>query len=455
MVRRWASVCAVLVMVGCAVRSDPLPPSVDQVPATVPPVREQGRLLPPNEARALLDRIGREGETDLLRHHLRSALAHVDSPLVPGNRAHLLVDGPQTHESMFAAIRKARDHINLQSYIIAADEIGRRLADLLRAKRAEGVRVNLLYDSVGALDTPEEFFNAMRDAAIAVCEFNPINPLKASGDWRVNNRNHRKLLIVDGAVAFTGGINISGVYADGSFGSANKSSERGWRDTHVRFEGPVALEAQTLFLNAWRSQSHCPRIDDAASYYPRVEPRGARVMRLVASAPDYGSETYATLLSALRYAEQRVWLTYGYFAPDERLLSALKSAAQRGVEVKLLLPGFSDFWAPLAAGQSHYDKLLQSGVRIYERPDALLHAKTAVIDGVWSAVGSTNLDWRSLVHNYEADLIVLGADFGAEMEALFKTDLAHAREIELDAWRDRGVMQRMKEWFARQWEYWL
>lgn len=411
-------------------------------------------MLRPEEARALLERIGREGETDLLRSHLNSALAGVASPLVPGNRAALLVDGPQTHDAMFAAIRAARDHINLQSYIISADEVGRELAALLRAKRVEGVRVNVLYDSVGALDTPVEYFDGLRAADIAVCEFNPVNPTKARGAWRINNRNHRKLLIVDGAVAFTGGINISGVYSAGSFGSASRSPERGWRDTHVRFEGPVAMDAQQLFIDAWRSQRHCTALEDA-NYFPELAPRGTRVMRLVASAPDYGSETYATLLSALHHAERSAYLTYGYFAPDERMLDAIKAAAQRGVDVQLVLPGFSDFWAPLAAGQSHYDALLESGVRIYERNDALLHAKTAVIDGVWSTVGSTNLDWRSFVHNYEADLIVLGEDFGKAMEALFAVDVAHSHEIELEAWEDRGAMRRLKEWFARQWEYWL
>jgi len=411
-------------------------------------------LLPPQEARALLARIGREGETDLLRRHLDSALAGVASPLVPGNRVELLVDGPQTHESMFAAIRAARDHVNLQSYIISADEVGQELATLLRSKREQGVRVNLLYDSAGGRDTPKEYFDGLRDADIAVCEFNPIDPTKTRGAWRINNRNHRKLLIVDGAVAFTGGINISGVYSAGSFGSGTRSPSRGWRDTHARFEGPVATEAQRLFVDAWRSQRHCDKLEEA-HYFPEVAPRGTRVVRLVASAPDYGSETYATLLSALEHAERRAYLTYGYFAPDERMLEAIKAAAQRGVDVQLVLPGFSDFWAPLAAGQSHYDALLESGVRIHERTDALLHAKTAVIDGVWSTVGSTNLDWRSFVHNYEADLMVLSEDFGKALEELFAADVAHSQEIRLEAWRNRGLRQRLKEWFARQWEYWL
>jgi len=372
---------------------------------------------------------------------------------VAGNDVRLLVDGPQTHNAMFAAMRAADDHINLQSYIISDDEVGRELSRLLRDKRSQGVRVNVLYDAMGGRDTPAEFFESLRQAGIAVCEFNPVNPLRAR-IWRINNRNHRKLLIVDGRVAFTGGINISGVYSAGSFGGEARTPECGWRDTHVRFEGPVVREPQTLFVSDWRSQPHCPALQEGA-FFPAAAARGTRLVRLVASTPDAGSETYAALLSALGNARHRAWLTYGYFVPDETTLAALQDAARRGVDVRLVLPGFSDFWAPLEAGRSHYEQLLEYGVRIYERTDALLHAKTAVIDGVWSTVGSTNLDWRSFVHNYEADLVVLDEAFALQLEKLFELDVAHSREITLDAWRQRGAWQRMKEWLARQWRYWL
>jgi cardiolipin synthase len=164
---------------------------------------------------------------------------------------------------------------------------------------------------------------------------------------------------------------------------------------------------------------------------------------------------YLALHSALANAKDKVWLTYGYFVPDPETVRALKDAAGRGVDVRLVLPGFSDFWAPLHAGRSHYDDLLAAGVRIFERHDALLHAKTAVIDGVWSSVGSTNLDWRSFVHNYEADVIVLAAPFGRDMERLFALDVEASHEITLDEWQRRGLGARAREWFARRWEYLL
>jgi cardiolipin synthase len=164
---------------------------------------------------------------------------------------------------------------------------------------------------------------------------------------------------------------------------------------------------------------------------------------------------YVALLSALDQAERRAWLTYGYFVPDPATVDALKRAAARGVDVRLVLPGFSDFWAPLYAGRSHYDELLGAKVRIFERHDALLHAKTAVIDGVWSSVGSTNLDWRSFVHNYEADVIVLGDAFARSLERLFDLDVQASHEITPEAWARRGVVDRAREWFARRWEYLL
>jgi cardiolipin synthase len=179
-------------------------------------------------------------------------------------------------------------------------------------------------------------------------------------------------------------------------------------------------------------------------------------MRVVTSDPEAGaSETYVALLSAIAQAERRIWLTYGYFVPDDATIEALKGAAGRGVDVRLVLPGFSDFWAPLYAGRSHYAGLLDAGVRIFERRDALLHAKTAVIDGVWSSVGSTNLDWRSFVHNYEADVIVLGVPFARDLERLFALDVAASHEVTRDEWARRGPVERVREWFARRWEYLL
>lgn len=384
-----------------------------------------------------------------------------ETPLVHGNDAQMLIDGPRAHQAMFRAMEGARDHINLETYILEAGEIGERLAALVERKVREGVKVNILYDGIGSLQTPREYFGRLREAGAAVCEFNPVNPLRAAIGWRLNNRDHRKILVVDGRTAFTGGINISSAYSAGSRSERpahkvkpGEESPRGWRDTQVRAEGPVVARFQRLFLDAWALQDCGPAAE--AAYFPPVQRRGAMTMQVLSSDPERDrSEMYTALLSAISRARQRVWLTYGYFVPDPATVSALTGAARRGVDVRLVLPGFSDFWAPVYAGRSHYENLLGAGVRIFEWHEALMHAKTAVIDSSWASVGSTNLDWRSIVHNYEADLVVHDAAFARELERRFEIDVGEAKEVKLQQWRKRPASEKAREWLARRWEYLL
>jgi len=353
---------------------------------------------------------------------------------------------------MFEAMAAARDHISLETYILDGGEIGERLAGLLAKKIDEGVKVNLIYDGVGSIGTPAAYFDRLRASGVAVCEFNPVSDVQ-----RVNNRDHRKILVVDGRVAFTGGINISEAYSMGSARARRtpqKETKVGWRDTQVRVEGPVVAEFQRLFLDSWELQDCGPAGE--AAYFPKPARSGPMQMRVVRAQPGGDSaEMYDALLTAIGKARRRVWLTVGYFAPDPGMQQALIAAARRGVDVRLVLPGYSDFWAPVYAGRSHYDELLAAGVHIHEWREALMHAKTAVIDSAWSSVGSTNLDWRSFVHNYEADVVILDAGFAAAMEDRFRRDLAAATEIDPAAWKVRGVGEKLKEWIARRWEYLL
>jgi cardiolipin synthase A/B len=455
--RVHAALPVVLLAAGCAIAppspAPPPPHSATVAPATAPRVHGVSGALPPARARRVLSRLEQQSETDLLARHLRATAHLVDAPLRVGNSVELLIDGPATHRAMFDAIEAANDHVNLETYILEGDPVGQRLADLLLRKREQGVTVNVIYDSVGSRTTPREYFDRLRHAGVQVCEYNPVNPFRAKRGWRLNNRDHRKILVVDGRVAFTGGINISSVYSSGSFSRRKRKppAEDGWRDTHVEARGPVVQDLQGLFLEAWRAQ--CGRLAEAA-YFPELKPAGDKVMRVIAGDPGE-SEVYAALLSALERAERSIYLTIGYFVPDPRTLAALKQAAARGVDVRLALAGVSDFWAPLHAGRSHYSDLLASGVRIYERYDALLHAKTGVVDSVWSTVGSTNVDWRSFVHNAEANVEVLDAAFAQRMEDLFWMDIEHSIEITAEDWGGRSAGARLKEWFARQWEYLL
>jgi cardiolipin synthase len=319
------------------------------------------------------------------------------------------------------------------------------------------VQVNLIYDSVGTLGTPDEFFQRLRDSGIRTLQFNPVNPATAKAGWDVNQRDHRKLLIVDGRTAFLGGINISSVYSSGPSRRPSKPRPDGaqpWRDTDLQIDGPVVAEFQNLFLATWLAQQGEPLA--ARNFFPTLQAQGKDVVRAIGSSPDDEfSLIYVTLLSAIASAETEVWLTNAYFVPDPQLLAALQAAAARGVDVRVVLPGRTDSALVFHAGRSNYDRLLQDGIVLFERRDALLHAKTAVIDGVWSTVGSTNLDWRSFLHNQELNAVVLGTEFGDRMRKAFAGDVARSELITLAQWRKRSLALRAREQFARLWQYWL
>ena len=452
------SLLACVLAASCASLPDIVSPtaSTEAPDVTAAPTTSDGRrVLPPAESAAVVERLERHTTSDLLARHLAFVEEHVEGPLLVGNRSRLLVDGPQTHAAMFAAIEAAAESIDLETYIIEAGELGERLAASLIERRQRGVSVRLLYDGLGSMRTPKEYFERLAAADIAVCAFNPVKPTEAQPGLSINNRDHRKILVVDQRIAFTGGINISGVYSSGSFGgSATPSEEIGWRDTHIQLEGPVVDELAQLFDAAWRSQN-CGEPATVRKPQPS-KPAGNETMRVIAQDPQAKrNEVYIEVLSAISHAEQRAWLTFGYFVPDPQTIAALKAAAQRGVDVRLMVPSKSDVWLTLYAGRSHYGDLLESGVRIFERREAVLHAKTAVIDGVWSTVGTSNLDWRSFVHNFEVNVVILGVDFAHELEALFRRDLAAADEIRPEAWRSRGLGTRFKEMFSRFWAYYL
>ncbi len=410
------------------------------------------------QSRAVLARLAASGEaTDIFARHLALEEAIVGSPLTAGNRVTLLKDGPATYRAMLAAIEAARDHVHMETYILDDDEVGQRFAQALIARQRAGVQVRLMRDSAGTFATPPAFFERLAEAGVQVVEFNPLNPLKARDDWELNQRDHRKLLVVDGRVAFLGGINISSVYSGGSFSQGSRLRPGGgpaWRDTDLQLEGPVVAELQKLFLAAWAAQKGPePR---SPNLFPPPERAGRQVVRAIGSSPDEPfSLIYATLLSAIGSAETSVQITNAYFAPDPQLLAALEAAAARGVEVRLILPSRTDSWLIFHTGRGFYERLLRAGVKIFERRDVILHSKTVLIDGVWATVGSTNLDWRSFLHNHELNAVVLGAEFGAQLQAMFDADLAGSDAITLEAWTRRPLDLRIKEMFARLWEYWL
>ena len=431
--------------------------------------------LDAKQTEAVLAKLEAKGASrDLLARHLAIEEEVAGQPLTVGNQATLLVDGPASYRAMFEAIDRARDHVNCEFYIIDHDATGMTFADALIRKATAGVAVQLIYDSVGSIDVPPEYFERLRAAGVKVLEYNPVNPLKAKRGWRVNNRDHRKLVIVDGRVAFLGGINISDVYSSSSsspsraggsagsggsasrFGSAPEGAARkvGWRDTNVRIEGPAVEQLQKLYLDTW-SRAGGAALPQRA-WFPALKPQGEHPVRIIASGPDSPvPAVYVALISAIASAEKSVHATIAYFVPDKQTMDALKGAAQRGVDVTLVLPSYTDFSVVFHAGRAHYSELLEAGVKIYERQEALLHSKTIVIDGVWSTVGSSNMDWRSFLHNEELNAVILGFDFGRQVEAIFQRDLAASVAISRETWARRPLELRVKEWAARVWEYWL
>lgn len=376
-------------------------------------------------------------------------------PLIAGNKLTLLNDGPQTMAAMMAAIKNAKDHINLETYIFDKEGLGGEFADLLMQKQREGVQVNVIYDSIGSLNTPPEFFQKLRDAGISVVEFNPVNPFKRMISWNLNNRDHRKILVVDGSMAFTGGINITDDYSSSSLfrSRAKNRSNLGWRDTHIQVEGPAVASFQWLFMQTWVSQ----KVDDLAArkYFPTLKPVGDKIVRVIGSEPGGDFEIYKAYILAMQEAKTSIHITNSYFVPDVQMVDALTKAAKRGVDVKIVFPGVSDASMVRHAGRSFYSQLLASGVRIFELQASVLHAKTAVIDGYWSTVGSTNLDMRSFLHNSEVNLIAIDQNFGTVMESAFNEDLKNSVEIDPSKWEERPASDRMREWMARRLEYWL
>jgi cardiolipin synthase len=420
-----------------------------------PTIVTADRKLTPEESRAVVARLEAEVRpTDILKKHLAREEKASRSPLVAGNKVALLPDGPSAYAKMLKAISNARDHINLETYIFEDDQVGQRFAELLIQKRAEGVQVNLIYDSIGVRGTSRDFFDRLRQSGILTLEYNPITTFDLR---RLNQRNHRKILVVDGVVAFIGGVNISRVYSTSPFGKSRavrSARHNNWRDSHIQIEGPSVAAFQQFFLDDWIQGNGAPL--PARKYFPVLKERGKELVRPVNSTPRNHSYTvYEVFVSALSHAERYIHLTQAYFVPDAEILEALKAAVRRGVEVTMIVPSFGDSGPVFHAGRSHYSDLLRAGVKIYERKDAFLHAKTAVIDGVWSTVGSANLDWRSFLHNDEVNAVILGEDFAEQLERVFKKDLEASERVALEEWEDRSYSTRFKEWASRLIEYWL
>ncbi len=364
-----------------------------------------------------------------------------------GNRVELLLDNERAFDSKTEAIRRAERSVWAEYYTIENDGTGRAFLAELVERAWAGCEVRLLYDAVGSSDIPEESLEALRAAGGKTESFLPLNPLRKR--WSAHLRNHRKLLVVDERIGFTGGMNVGDEYAAGRrarAGSGRGRRNRPWHDAHLRIEGPAVFDLATVFAEDWTFASG-ERLVPSSIPLPS---RDGSVVAALPSGPDQPANANAHVyFAALSGALERCWLTTPYFVPDEPTVRALCNAAYRGIDVRVLVPAESDVPLAQAAGRFFYGTLLRSGVRIFEFLPALLHAKTVVVDGSWALVGSANLDFRSFSLNFELGALVFDRDFATLLENRFTGDLAQSREVTLAAVERRGFSERAKLGLAR------
>ena len=400
------------------------------------------------------------GENALLRHHLAIEQAVIGGPLVEGETTRLLKNGPPTFRAMFAAISGAKQRIDLEYYIFQdVESDGVPIGDLLLAKRKEGVTINIIYDDFGSLVTSGAFFKRLQQAGVNVIKFNPLNPFEAKVGYKPNHRDHRKILVVDGNTAIVGGVNLATEYQSGTLASTLAKSGNvpdepivPWHDTDVQIAGPAVSQLEAIFIAHWRAQHGAP-LADVLQPPATAGAKGNSVVRFIGSTPDHTvPRYYVTLLSALRSAERSITIEAAYFVPTPDETQALAEAAARGIDVVLIVPAKSDSGMALAVGRSHFGQLLKAGVKIYEREGVVLHSKTVTVDGVWSVIGSSNFDQRSVLFNDEIDAVVLGSETAQQLEAMFEQDQAAARQVDLTTLENRPTADKVKGLFSRIWQ---
>ena len=356
--------------------------------------------------------------------------------IVEGNKITALLNGDEIFPAMLAAIRGAKETINFETYIYWSGDIGREFADALSERARAGVKVHLLIDWVGSAKMEEKDLEEMRQAGVEVRQYHPLRWYNLG---RINNRTHRKLLVVDGKVGFTGGVGIAEQWT----GKAQDPEH--WRDSHFRAEGPVVAQMQAVLIDNWTKTTG--KVLHGAAYFPKLSPVGNSRAQVFSSSPSGGSESmHLMYLLALTAAERNIQISASYFVPDEMTRAALIDARKRGVRVQLILPGkHIDTETVRSSSRGMWGELLQAGVEISEYEPTMYHCKVMIVDDLLVSVGSTNFDDRSFQLNDEANLNIYDADFARAQVAIFERDLKSARRITYEQWLDRP-------WKDKAWE---
>jgi cardiolipin synthase len=354
----------------------------------------------------------------------------------------LLWKRKESFETIFDTIKQARRIICLQFYIFKEDETGRALSELLQEKSRQRVKVFLLYDHFGSFGTPRSFWKEMSQAGVRI---RASHPFKWTAPFRYVHRDHRKLIVIDSEKAFTGGLNIANEYS----GLHLRRKSRGWRDTGIMIEGSIVNELLETFKrswNTWRGEKLVFREDGEAPHKKKEKGRIPALPIFVYSRS--GRKRMRNVLrESIKTATATILLTTAYFIPSRKMIGLLEDAVKRGVRVRLLVPGKSDVPAASYAGRAFFTRLLKSGIEIYTYRGEMLHAKTYVFDQYWSIVGSTNLDYQSLIYNDEGNIGILDTSFASKMTEIFEEDLKKSLRIDLKEWERRSLLEKLKEHF--------
>ncbi len=357
-----------------------------------------------------------------------------------GNRVDMLVGGAATYAAIGEAIDAAVHHVHAEYYLIRPDGTGEWFLEKLIAARRRGVQVRLLCDGWGCLALPRGWIRHLRDEGVQLTWFFPLRSMLFQP---VSLRNHRKIVVVDGKVGFTGGINIGDEYL------GTMPSVGAWRDTHMRVQGPAAAELQSVFLRDWYFSAQ-ETVQDPTFFPKLAEPAGDAVVAVLTSGPDTDSEAiHRIFYGAIAGARERVLITTPYFVPDRALVVALQMAALQGVDVHLLLPSRSNHVVTFYAGRSFYEELIEAGVHIHEYAPGMIHAKTLVVDGRIGLVGSANMDLRSFRLNFEVHALIADDDTARSLEEAFDKDLEQTTEVSLEHWQRRSAIMRVAEGASR------
>ncbi|HVR41561.1 MAG TPA: cardiolipin synthase [Thermoanaerobaculia bacterium] len=376
---------------------------------------------------------------------LQTMHALTGAPLSEGNRVEILRNGVQIFPSMLTAIHNAKKTINLEFYIYWDGQVGRMFAEALAERSRAGIEVKVVLDAVGSGAMSEALIDFLKRNGIDLEWYHPLRWYTVS---RFNHRTHRKLLIVDGEIGFCGGVGI----ADEWLGDADTRDH--WRETVVRVEGPVVTQMQFAFMDNWvKSRGE---LLTGLDYFPQVPPRGTHVTQVVKSSPSEGSSTAKLLhIVSIVSAVKSIYISSAYFMPDRDTRRALEGAVRRGVDVRVIVPGeYTDVPIARQAARWLYERQLRRGIRIFEYQPTMMHAKTMVVDGIWSSIGSSNFDDRSFRLNDEVNVNIYDETIAAQMEQMFFEDLARSAEIAHRRWHERSWMDRIKErvagWFKPQ-----